>query len=232
MKLYELCAADADVRFSPFVWRIIMCLQHKGLSFERIPLERLDIKRTLATDPKTVPVLEDDGEQIVDSFEIMCHLERNYPEKSLFADENGLEGDGLAKCRDLNLWADRTLISRIFRMIVKDVNEIHSPENQAQFRKEKEPAIGETFEEAYAKRDARLVEFRAALDPLRERLTDHDFLSGDAPAWFDYCVFGAFQWARIASSFELLAEDDVLTAWRERMLDLYGGYARQAKLAY
>jgi glutathione S-transferase len=42
----------------------------------------------------------------------------------------------------------------------------------------------------------------------------------------DYIVFGAFQWARAISDFELLAADDPLRAWRGRMLDLFGGLAR------
>lgn len=232
MKLYELCAADHDVRFSPFVWRVIMCLLHKGIEFERIPLERLMIKETVKTDPKTVPVLEDDGRQIVDSFEIVKYLEENYPEKSLFLEEGALSGDELEKNKELNNWVNRTMVSLIFRMVVKDVNGIHNQENQIQFRKEKEPVIGQTFEEAHAMRDERRNEFRAAIAPLREHLADNDYLTGGEPAWFDYCVFGTLQWARIVSDFPMLAEDDVLASWMDRMLDLYDGYGRKAKLAY
>ena len=51
---------------------------------------------------------------------------------------------------------------------------------------------------------------------------------GKAPAYADYIVFGAFQWARAISDFELLAADDPVRAWRGRMLDLFGGLARRA----
>jgi glutathione S-transferase len=41
-------------------------------------------------------------------------------------------------------------------------------------------------------------------------------------------VFGGFQWARCVSAFPLLTQDDAVYAWRERMLDSYGGIARAA----
>ena len=41
-------------------------------------------------------------------------------------------------------------------------------------------------------------------------------------------MFGAFQWARAISPFPLLAAVDPLVAWRDRMLDAYGGLARRA----
>ena len=41
-------------------------------------------------------------------------------------------------------------------------------------------------------------------------------------------MFGAFQWARAISDFEVLAADDPVRAWRGRMLDLFGGLARRA----
>ena len=43
------------------------------------------------------------------------------------------------------------------------------------------------------------------------------------------CGLCAFQWARAMSPVRLLEPDDPIFAWRERMLDLHGGYAREAK---
>jgi glutathione S-transferase len=42
-------------------------------------------------------------------------------------------------------------------------------------------------------------------------------------------LFGAFQWARVMSPLRLLEPDDPVFAWRERVLDLFGGYAREAR---
>jgi hypothetical protein len=40
-----------------------------------------------------------------------------------------------------------------------------------------------------------------------------------------------FQWARVMSPREVLAPEDPLCAWRERMLDLFGGFARNVPTA-
>jgi hypothetical protein len=37
---------------------------------------------------------------------------------------------------------------------------------------------------------------RTSLHPLRRTVERQDFISGKAPAYADYIVFGAFQWAR------------------------------------
>ena len=47
------------------------------------------------------------------------------------------------------------------------------------------------------------------------------------PAYADYIVFSLLQWARIVSTFEVIEGADAIAAWRERMLDLYGGLARK-----
>ena len=41
-------------------------------------------------------------------------------------------------------------------------------------------------------------------------------------------MFGGFQWARAISAFRLLKEDDPIYAWRETLLDAFGGMARRA----
>jgi hypothetical protein len=57
------------------------------------------------------------------------------------------------------------------------------------------------------------------------------FLGGGSQSYVDYIVFGSFQSERIISNFELLEADDPLWDWRERMLNLYNGYARNADCA-
>ena len=103
--------------------------------------------------------------------------------------------------------------------------DIHShlgPEDQEYFRQDREKRFGATLEDVVKDREARLPAFRASLDPLRRTVDRQDFVGGKAPSYADYIVFGAFQWARAISEFELLAADDPVRAWRGRMLDLYG----------
>jgi glutathione S-transferase len=79
-----------------------------------------------------------------------------------------------------------------------------------------------------AGREEKLPAFRATLAPLRQALKGRAFLGGDAPDYADCIVFGSFMWARSTSPLRLIAPDDAIHAWRERMLDLHGGMARAA----
>ena len=81
---------------------------------------------------------------------------------------------------------------------------------------------------AAADRDARVEGFRKSLDPMRLTLKTQAFIGGASPNYADYIVFGGFQWARVVSPFKLLTEDDPVHAWRERLLDAFGGLARNS----
>jgi glutathione S-transferase len=89
-------------------------------------------------------------------------------------------------------------------------------------------AVRHNAENVVKDRDQRLPAFRDSLTPLRRYLERQRFLGGDAPAYADYVVFGAFQWARAISDFEVLAGDDPVAAWRGRLLDAFGGLARRS----
>jgi glutathione S-transferase len=64
--------------------------------------------------------------------------------------------------------------------------------------------------------------------PVRLVLSKQAWLGGATPSYADHIVFGTLQWPRCVSRFELLAADDPLVEWRERMLDLFGGLGRAA----
>ena len=116
----------------------------------------------------------------------------------------------------------------LVRLVLLDIYRHIGPADQAYFRQDHEKRFGTTLEEFVGDRNARLPGFRASLDPLRRTVDRQPFVSGKAPAYADYVVFGAFQWARAISEFEVLAADDPVRAWRGRMLDLYDGLARRA----
>jgi glutathione S-transferase len=101
--------------------------------------------------------------------------------------------------------------------------------DKAYFRKTREERFGATLEAFQSGREERLPAFRQSLQPLRNLLEAQPFLGGDKPLYADYIVFGGFQWARCISSFKLLDPDDPVAAWRERMLDLFGGLARASR---
>ena len=64
--------------------------------------------------------------------------------------------------------------------------------------------------------------------PLRETVGQQSYLGGDGPSFADFIVFGAFQWARAVSPAQLLATDDLVHAWRGRLLQAYDGLAGKA----
>ncbi len=70
--------------------------------------------------------------------------------------------------------------------------------------------------------------FRAALEPLRQTLGKQPFLGGEKPLYHDIIVFSFFMTARSMCPTRLLEADDPVYAWRERMLDAYGGVGRKA----
>ena len=222
--LYDLAGSEADRRFSPFCWRTRMALAHKGLEVETIPWHFTEKDRLPQPNAGRVPVIVDGGEVVNDSAAIADYLEKRYADRpSLFAGEGGR-----ALTRFLANWTETVLHPGIIRFVVLDIHRHVHPRDEEYFRRSREQRFGTTLEEFVADREARLPAFRAGLAPLRRTLEAQDFLGGAAPLYADYIVFGAFQWARAISDFRLLAVDDPVALWRQRMLDLYGGLARRA----
>jgi glutathione S-transferase len=80
-------------------------------------------------------------------------------------------------------------------------------------------------------RIATLAELREALAPLRTHLRRFPFLGGAAPNYTDYIALGTLLWVGSVSTLPLLARDDeVMCAWLERGLELYGGIGRDPRL--
>ena len=224
LQLFELAGADPLRRFSPYCWRTCLALLHKGLDWETIPWRFSDQARIAPYRSRTVPVLLDGDAAIVDSTVIATYLDERYPARPLLY--------GSADARALGVfvhsWIDRALFPLVARMIVRDIVDILDPRDVAYFRESRERRYGTTLEAVVADREQTRERFVKALDPLRAMLARQPFLGGSASNYADYMVFGVFAWARGVSTFRLLAEDDPVHAWRERILGLFGGYARAA----
>jgi glutathione S-transferase len=222
--LYDLAGSDPDRRFSPFCWRSKMALAHKGLAVETVPWRFTEKDKLPAPNSGRVPVIVDAGRVVHDSTAIADYLEEHYPDRpSLFGGATAR-----ALVRFIQNWTETVVQPGLIRLVLLDIYRHIGPEDQAYFRADREKRFGTTLEAVVKDREANLPAFRASLDPLRRTVERQNFVSGDAPAYADYAVFGAFQWARAISEFELLAADDPVRAWRSRMLDLHGGLARSA----
>ena len=55
---------------------------------------------------------------------------------------------------------------------------------------------------------------------------DQPFIGGVAATYADYALFGTLQWARCTSGFRVVAADDPIHAWFERVLDMHNGVGR------
>lgn len=200
-----------------------MALAHKGLHSESRATLFTDIG-AIGKGFRTLPVLDDDGLRIGDSWAIAEHLESRYPERpALFGGESG---------RSLALfmqhWTAVQMQLPIFRMIVADVHAALAPADQDYFRTSREKRLDRPLEAVQAERQRDLPAFRAGLAPLRALLQTQPFVAGAAPAYADYLPFGALQWARMMSPLRLLEDDDPVLAWFGRCLDLFGGLGRRA----
>jgi glutathione S-transferase len=224
LQLFELVGVDEARPFSPFCWRTRMALAHKGLSAESIPW-RFTEKHALAPhQSEKVPVLIDRETSVADSWTIANYLEDHYPDRpSLFGGEGGR-----ALGRMMNWWGDVTVVGGMFPLIVADIPGHLGPVDAAYFRKSREARFGKPLDEVVADRDKSVEVFRRALEPMRLTLRTQAYLGGAAPNYADYIVFGAFQWARVVSPFKLLAENDPVYVWREKLLDSFNGMARES----
>lgn len=224
--LWEL-QGEGGRRYSLFSWRTRMALRHKGLEFETRPVRMTDKAAIAFSGGKTVPVIRD-GEAVVrDSWKIAEHLEQAYPRApALFG---GDIGRGVSQA--FNAWVDRAVVPAMLAVIVADIHERVDPEDRAYFRESMERVLKRTLEEARAGRDEALRRLGRTVEPMQAALKRQAYVCGAQAAYADYILFSVFQWARIMSPMQVLAPEDPLCAWRERVLDLHGGFARQVPAA-
>lgn len=223
--IYELAGAEPDRRFSPFCWRTRMALAHKGLAAEGIPWRFLDKDKIAMSGQGAVPVIVDGSKVVSDSWTIAEYLENAYPDRhSLFGGDKGR-----ALTRFYNNWTAGAVQLPLFRMIGIDIFNHLAESDRTYFRQSREARFGVSLEALAADRDDKVKAFRQGLQPLRATLETQPFLGGDSPLYADYIVFGAFQWARCISPFQLLEAADPVYAWRKRLLDAFDGMAGRAK---
>lgn len=209
-------------RISPYSWRIRYALAHKQLEPTVIETRFADVGRIRALSGQDlVPIIQDDGRVVHDSWTIACHLDDRYPDRpSLF---DGQAGRGAA--RFITIWADTVLAPAMRRQIYADFIWCLDPGDRAYFRRSREAQVGMTLEQFSATRDAALPELVTTCLPLERLLSEQSYLAGPTPAYADYAVFSMFQWARIGSPRDILtaaSKLNAIAAWRTRMVALYG----------
>jgi glutathione S-transferase len=223
MRLYEL-VLDHGRSVSPFVWRARMALAHKGFEPERVGIGYGGKAALAFSGQDRVPVLVDGETVVADSWRIARHLEDRYPDRpSLFGGPGGAD-----LTRLFNHWCDSQQLRALFMLCCAPTFDLTPEEDRPYYRRSRFEWTGMTIEQI---REAGSVkQARAAMEPMRLMLAERPFLAGEAPAYADYCAFGGLMWARTTVG-GILEGDDPIEAWRQRMLDLFGGIARGAPCA-
>lgn len=224
-RLFEL-VADDGASISPFVWPIKYALGAKKLDYETCGVAFADIPHIGEGRFTTVPVLQDGGLYVGDSWAIADYLD------SVSSDPGRL----------FSLPAERTLVQffdhwlgssvrpLLFRICVKDIHDRLQPRDQEYFRTSREQRLGQTLEAAAAAREKLVPVLRATLEPLRSPVDKRPFLGGAAPNYADFLGLGTFIWAGSVATLDLLAEDDPLLEWVSRGLNFLEGTGRSVRL--
>jgi glutathione S-transferase len=222
--LYDL-VFDKDLRPSPFCWRAKLAMKHKGLAWRDEPCGFTDKQKIAFANSQTYPVIHDATHVVKDSWAIVQHLDAAYPDNPLLPDRS--------YAYFVNSWADTAVNPAIFPIIAGDLVDRVRPVDKDYIVESRGKRLGTTdFAGFQAKaREKGVAAFRAALEPARRVLKEQKFLSGAAPAYPDYVLLGSFLWPRTLSPLDLLEKDDVVYTWRERMLDQFDGFARNAPAA-
>jgi len=222
IELFDLCGADESIRFSPYCWRVRMALAHKGLDVTTVPVRFGEKHKIEFSGQKLVPVIRDGGKVVADSWAIAKYLDEAYPDRpSLFP------GGSETLTSFVRHWTQTRLAMPLMRVALLDIYGCIAEADRDYFRASREQRFGKKLEEVVSPAEGRAA-FNAELAPVRELLKETPYLNGDKPAFADYCLFGVFMFARGVTDVQMLDEGDAVHAWRERMLDLYGGLARKA----
>src|SRR6185295_2610860 len=149
-----------------------------------------------------------------------------YPDKPLF-------GGDIARgvTHAFNTWVDRALVGPMLEVLAPDIHERVDPADAEHFRAMAERVTHRTLDQLRSGREEALQRLGRGLEPMQSHLKRQAYICGDNPAYGDYALFSIFQWARVMSPRELLAPEDPLSAWRERVLDRFGGFARNVVTA-
>ena len=221
--LYELAGRE-DYRFSPYCWRNLFALKHKGLDVERVPVKFTDRSSIAMSGQDRVPVLDDNGKIVSDSWNIATYLEEQYPDRpSLFG---SVIGQGTAFV--FNKWVDISVHAELRPIAVPGAFKHIDPDDTDWFRQSREAMFSMTLEALAEGRAERIRRLQTVLEPVQAALAAQPFLCGEAPAYVDYVLMGSLMWTRVCSDAVLFANDDPIYAWRERMLALFDGFAAKA----
>lgn len=155
---------------SPYAWRVQLALELKRLRYLLRPhqLSTGELRQTeyLALNPRgRIPTLVDDGFVVYESLAILAYLERKYPEPALFGGTPEAAASIWQVIAEYTSYMDHSVESFILPIY-----------------------FGKAQENADSIREAATT-LHSELDYLNRRLTQYDFLCGEAITAADIVVF-------------------------------------------
>ncbi|NGZ65054.1 glutathione S-transferase N-terminal domain-containing protein [Vibrio aestuarianus] len=186
---YELCGGDG-LKFSPYCWRTKMCLIHKNIAFDTTELSFVDIQAQFKAQFSTLPAIKDGETVLSDSFNIADYLEAHYPESpSLFG---GKKGRLMALF--FHEWA-ASLHSDIAKIAIFDIYCKLKDRDKDYFRSSREKHFQDSLENVQSNsQELAKADLLKKMRVLESYLAKTRYLSGDAPMYSDYIVYGTLKW--------------------------------------
>lgn len=216
---------------SPFCDKVRRAMTYKKLDFEIREMLFSQEAETLAVSPtRKLPVIDCDGERVVDSTDIAYFLEAKYPEPALMPNDPVQR----AHMHITEDWADQSLFPYDLAMrglwehnvglLIDDVFKYETPELRKAFAETVPEGIRQQLEAdglGRKDKDAILADVRRHFDAVNALLGSGPWLVGDDLSYADIAVAAMFHvMSHAVEGAEMLAGYPAIAAWRERVDEL------------
>jgi glutathione S-transferase len=211
IQLYDLCGKN-NLRFSPPCWNIKLCLLHKKIDFETIPVRFSEKNKIAFSGQGLVPIVKHNKGFVFESWKIIEWLEKNYTERKLFKNETSKNFSYF-----LYFWTSRQLLPILFKIIAHEIPNILEGEDINYYIKTREERINGPITKFKPYISDNILEFKKMISPVRKLIEKNGFISGKKPGLEDYIFYGNFRWVYSCSSCELLDTNDIIYQWYKNL---------------
>ncbi|MGA0412553.1 MAG: glutathione S-transferase N-terminal domain-containing protein [Candidatus Puniceispirillales bacterium] len=211
IQLYDLCGKN-NLRFSPPCWNIKLCLLHKKIDFETIPVRFSEKNKIAFSGQGLVPIVKHNKGFVFESWNIIEWLEKNYTERKLFKNESSKNFSYF-----LYFWTSRQLLPILFKIIAHEIPNILEGEDINYYIKTREERINGPITKFKPYISDNILEFKKMISPVRKLIETNGFISGKNPGLEDYIFYGNFRWVYSCSSCELLDTNDIIYDWYKNL---------------
>ncbi|ORY93326.1 hypothetical protein BCR43DRAFT_565919 [Syncephalastrum racemosum] len=182
---------DKDEHWSPNPAKTRFALNVKGIPYDTTFLSFFEIHKQIPEITKTgerptVPVINDNGKVIQDSWKIAQYLDEKYPEPSLFHGNPGLHQFFLN-------WSFTNIGRHTFLLLILDLYERLPKDIQPWFRETREQFLGVTLEEAAKDQAGHIANMKTGLESVEAVLADNDYITGPKIGFADIVLMGVLQ---------------------------------------